>query len=111
LEIGPDLTKANRQDRSFLLVSLVDPNAQIRKEYLSYILVTNSGRVVTGLLTEQNATSVTLLGAKDERTVIVRDNIAEMRLSPNSLMPEDTLKPLTPQQLRDLFRYLQSDGK
>src|SRR5262245_61013442 len=36
--VGPELTHANRQDRDFLLVSLVDPSAVIRKEYMSYIV-------------------------------------------------------------------------
>jgi len=30
--IGPDLPKTNRGHREFLLVSMVDPNAQIRRE-------------------------------------------------------------------------------
>lgn len=111
IEIGPDLTKANRQDRDYLLVSMVDPSAQIRKEYLSYIVVTVDGRIVTGLLAEENPAGVKLLGAKNERTTISRDDIEEIKVSPISLMPEDVLKQLKPQQVRDLLRYLQSNGK
>ncbi|MCA9021531.1 MAG: c-type cytochrome, partial [Planctomycetaceae bacterium] len=107
-EIGPDLTKANRQDQSFLLVSIVDPNTQIRKEYLNYILVTTNGRVLNGLLVEETPASVTLLNAKNERTTVSREDIDELKASPVSLMPEDLLKKLTPQQVRDLFRYLQN---
>ena len=110
-EIGPDLTNANRGDRSFLLVSMVDPSAQIRKEYLSYVVLTVDGRIVTGLMAEESPTSVTIRGAMDERTVIARDNIKEFRASPVSLMPENQLKQLTPQQVRDLLRYLQSNGE
>lgn len=110
-EIGPDLTKANRGDRDYLLVSMVDPNARIRKEYLSYIVVTVNGRVVIGLLAEQTPTSVTVLGAKNERTTIARDDIEEIKVSPVSLMPENVLKDLTPKQLRDLMKYLQSNQK
>ncbi|WP_417386660.1 PVC-type heme-binding CxxCH protein [Gimesia sp.] len=107
-EIGPDLTKANRQDQSFLLVSIVDPNTQIRKEYLNYILVTTNGRILNGLLVEETPASVTLLNAKNERTTVSREDIEELKASPVSLMPEDLLKKLTPQQVRDLFRYLQN---
>ena len=109
-EIGPDLTKANRGDRDFLLVSIVDPNAQIRREYLSYVVRTVDGRVVTGLLAEESDAAVTLLGAKNERTTISRDDIEELKASPVSLMPENILKELTPQEVRDLLRYLQSNG-
>ena len=105
--IGPDLTTANRKDRDFLLVSIVDPSVQIRKEFLAYVVTTDDGRVVTGLIGEQTASSITLVGPKNERTTIRRGEIEEIRESPQSLMPERLLDPLKPQQLRDLFSYLQ----
>ena len=110
-KIGPDLTSANRGDRAALLANLVDPSAVIRSEYLSYVLVDANGRVLTGLIAEQDASSITLLDAKNERTRIRRDEILELRESPVSLMPEDQLNVLKPQELRDLFAYLQSSGK
>ncbi|MEZ6128068.1 MAG: c-type cytochrome [Planctomycetaceae bacterium] len=108
-QIGPDLTKANRHDRDYLLVSVVDPSTQIRKEYLNYIVATVDGRIVTGLLAEETQTSVTILGAKNERTTISRDDIEDMQVSSVSLMPENILKQLQPQQIRDLFGYLESE--
>ena len=89
---------------------MVDPNAQIRKEYLSYIVLTVNGRVVTGLLTAETDASVTVLGAKNERTTISRDDIDQIKVSPTSLMPENILKELKPQEVRDLLKYLQSNG-
>jgi putative membrane-bound dehydrogenase-like protein len=105
--IGPDLTHANRKDRDYLLVSIVDPSAVIRKEYLSYNVQTRDGRVVTGLIAEQTANSLTLLGAKNERTVLPLDKVDSIQASPVSLMPEKLLNELKPQELRDLFSYLQ----
>src|SRR5205807_4718323 len=87
--VGPDLTFANRKDRDYLLVSLIDPSAVIRKEYLSYVVQTTDGRVVTGLLAEQTPQQVVLLGANNERTAIARDKIESLRESPLSLMPEN----------------------
>jgi putative heme-binding domain-containing protein len=106
--VGPDLTHANRADRDYLLVSLVDPSAVIRKEYLSYTAETTDGRLITGVVTAQTAASVTLTNAKAEATTLRRDEIASLRESPVSLMPEGLLTPLKPQELRDLFAYLQS---
>jgi putative heme-binding domain-containing protein len=105
--VGPDLTHANRKDRDWLLVSIVDPGAVIRKEYLSYVVQTTDGRVLTGLLAEQSAGSVTLLAAGNRRTTVPRARVESIRESPASLMPENLLKGLKPQELRDLFRYLQ----
>jgi putative heme-binding domain-containing protein len=107
--IGPDLTHANRSDRDFLLTSIVDPSAVIRKEFLSYIVETTDGRFLTGLIAEQSPASITLLAVTNERTVLSRDKIKSLQELPVSLMPENLLQPLKPQELRDLFSYLQSD--
>ncbi len=106
-KLGPDLTTANRRDREFLLVSVVDPSVQVRKEYLVYAVETQDGRVVTGCVAEENASSLTLVGPKNDRTVIRRSEIVEMKAMANSLMPEKLLDPLKPQDVRDLFAYLQ----
>lgn len=89
------------------MVSIVDPSAVIRKEYLSYNVQTTDGRFLTGLIAEQNPAALTLWTANNERTRIARNNIEPIDESPVSLMPEDLLKPLKPQELRDLFSYLQ----
>src|SRR5262249_13514965 len=100
---------ANRKDRDYLLASIVDPSAVIRKEYLAYNVHTIDGRSLTGLIAEQTPSAVTLVDAKNQRTKVARDRIESMQESPVSLMPENLLKDLKPQELRDLFSYLQSD--
>jgi hypothetical protein len=65
---------------------------------------------MTGLLTGQTPGSITLVSAKNERTTISRIKIESLEESPVSLMPENILLPLKPQELRDLFTYLQSEG-
>jgi putative membrane-bound dehydrogenase-like protein len=108
--VGPDLTNTSRGDREFLLTSIVAPSAVIKREYLSYIVVTTAGAVYTGLMAEQDGASVTLLDAKAQRTKLTRNKIEEMKESPVSLMPEDLWKEWTPEQVRDLFSYMQSRG-
>ena len=108
-KVGPELTHANRHDKDFLLTSIVDPSAVIRKEFLNYNVELKDGRSVSGLIVEQSANIVTLVAAKNERTTIPRDQIVSMQESALSLMPEGLLHPLTPQERRDLFSYLQSE--
>ncbi|HVW38449.1 MAG TPA: c-type cytochrome, partial [Pirellulales bacterium] len=105
--VGPELTKANRNDRDALLANIVDPSSVIRKEYASYVLTTTAGQVLTGVIAAQDGASVTLLDAKNRRTRVPRDEIDELEESPISLMPEKLLEQLTPQELRDMFAYLQ----
>ena len=108
--VGPDLTTANRQDRDFLLISLVDPSSVIRREYVSVVVQTQSGRVLTGLPIQRSESQLVLADAKGERQEISTAEIEDLQESPVSLMPEDLYRQLNPQQLRDLFAYLQSGG-
>jgi putative heme-binding domain-containing protein len=108
--IGPDLTGAERKDRVKLVQNIVDPSAEVRPQFISHIAETKSGRVITGLLAESTAETVTLLDAKNKRTVLNRSDLEELRESTVSLMPEKLLDELTDQQIRDLVAYLQSSG-
>lgn len=105
--IGPELTHANRKDRQFLLRSLVDPSAQIRREFLTHVINTVDGRVLSGVIVAQDATSISLADNRGEVLTIKRSDIDEFQESTVSLMPEDLYRQLKPQDLRDLFRYLQ----
>lgn len=106
-KLGPDLTSANRQDRDFLLISLVDPSTVIRKEYVSVVIQTNDGRVLTGLPVVRDDSGVTLVDAKNMQIAVAAAEIDELHESPVSLMPSDLYRQLQPQELRDLFAYLQ----
>ena len=75
---------------------------------MNYIVVTTTGRVLTGVMIEQDAASVTVVDANNQRAKILRNEIDELREAEISLMPERLLEKLTPQELRDVFAYLQS---
>lgn len=108
-EIGPDLTYANRKDTQSLLVNIVDPSSAVRKEYTSYVVRTLNGRVLTGLLVEQTPGTVTIQD-ENERTILSRGEVALIKESSLSPMPERILNDLSPGQRRDLFSYLQRDA-
>ncbi len=108
--IGPDLTGAERGDLDFLMTSLVDPSAFVRKEYQAQAIALHDGRVLTGLVVDENDRSLTVVNGNRHKTVIARDSVADARPSEVSLMPEGLLDKLTEPQIRDLFRYLQSSG-
>lgn len=110
-KVGPDLTGTDRRDRNFLITSIVDPSAAIRKEYAAYVVTTTNGRLLTGLLADSGPKTITLLDGKNERTLLPRTEIETMTASPQSLMPEKLLAPFDDQQIRDLFSYLQSNRR
>jgi putative heme-binding domain-containing protein len=106
--VGPDLTGVARNDTTALLASIVDPGAVVRPQYLQCCVVTSSGRIVTGILAAHDKASVTLVDAQGQHIMLPRDQVEQLRDLPGSIMPEDLLKPLRPQEVRDLFGYLQS---
>jgi putative membrane-bound dehydrogenase-like protein len=106
-DIGPDLTGTARGDTTALLANIVDPGSIVRTPYLQYAAVTTSGRIQSGILVAQDAAGITLLDAQNQRTTLAHDAIAELRTLPTSIMPENLLGPLSPQEVRDLFAYLQ----
>jgi putative heme-binding domain-containing protein len=107
-KLGPDLTTANRTDRDFLLSSLVDPSGVIRKEYVSVVVRTIDGRVLTGLPVAREGGGLTLANAKNERTTLGAAEIEDLRESAVSIMPDDLYRQLSPAELRDLFAFLQA---
>ena len=102
-DLGMDLTNSNRADQTYLLTQIVDPSVYIRKEYMSYEVRTQNGRVLSGLMAEQDGAGVTLVDADYRKTRIPRTDIARLDEFEVSIMPEGLLEKLTPQQLRDLF--------
>lgn len=109
-KIGPDLTGEERNNRAFLLTSIVDPGAVIRKEFMNYVVQAKDGRILTGLIVESTQQTTTLLDAKNQRTTLDQDDIETIERSPLSLMPDKLLDELEADQVRDLIRYLQSDA-
>ena len=57
-------------------------------EFAAYNVSTTDGRFLTGLIAEQTPNTVTLVDAKNERTVLPRSKIEKMEAAPTSLMPE-----------------------
>ncbi len=108
--IGPELTGADRGNLDFLLTSLVDPSAQVRKEYQSQTIALRDGRVLSGLVVDENDRIVTLIDSNRQKMPINRDMIEESKPADVSLMPEGLLEKLSEPQIRDLFKYLQSSG-
>ena len=105
-KVGPDLTSFKRDNLDSMLVNIINPNAEIREGFGTYFVTTSDGRVLTGLLVEQDTQVVVLRTPEGIEVPISRGEIDEMSTSSQSMMPEGLLKQYTDQQLRDLFAFL-----
>jgi hypothetical protein len=61
--------------------------------------------VVAEILREQSPAGLVIQTAS-ERITLPRDDVEAIKTSKTSMMPEGQLKPLTSQEIRDLFAYL-----
>ncbi|MBI1913398.1 MAG: DUF1080 domain-containing protein [Planctomycetes bacterium] len=106
-KVGPELTGSNRADLDYLLSNIVDPSAVMAKEYAASVIETKKGRVLTGIVREQNKNAVTVVTAT-ETVVLPRSEIDSIKPSDQSMMPDDLLKPLSQGEVRALVAYLVS---
>jgi putative heme-binding domain-containing protein len=108
-EVGPDITVNGRSSFEQLLSNVFDPSLVIGASYQARTIVTNEGRVVTGLVAEESDQRVVLKVQGGKREVIPRSDIEEMKTSELSLMPEDLEKTLKAREIADLFAYIMLD--
>ena len=107
-EVGPDLTTYQRTDLGNLVLSIVNPGAEIREGYESFVAETKDGRSLAGFVLEKDAQRVVLRTTDGRAVALGVSEVAAMEPLGGSLMPEGLLAGLTDQQVRDLFAYLRS---
>ncbi len=105
-DVGPILASVTNKTKAALLASILDPSAAVEAKYLSYSIVTEDGRIVSGRLETETGSSITLLAAGGKRETILRRDIEELRASAKSLMPEGLDQDLKPQDLADLIQFV-----
>ena len=104
--VGPDLAAVqNRPDES-LLVDILDPNSLIVTGYKAYTIASRSGKIYSGVVVAETATSVSLRREEGSEVTVLRKDIEEMFALSKSLMPEGLEKEITLQDMADLIGYL-----
>jgi putative membrane-bound dehydrogenase-like protein len=108
-KVGPDLTKigAIRKQRD-LLEAIMFPSVSFARGYNSWTIVTDNGRVHSGLITRETTDSLMLRKSDLSEVRVLRDSVEEMRESTTSVMPDGLDHRLSNQDLSDLLEYLSS---
>ncbi len=107
-DVGPNLAALQARGPESILVNVLDPNREVNPQFVDYIVETSDGRVLTGLLAAETATSVTLKQAGGTLKTVLRADIDRIRSSGLSLMPEGLEKSLDQQALADVIAYIMS---
>lgn len=106
-QVGPDLTGIGKKyDRRQLLESLLEPSRRIDPAFVTYVVQTDDGRSLTGVVVERTDEHLALRDAQDQVVTIPLASVEEQSQQLQSLMPEGLLRDLTAQQAADLLEYL-----
>jgi len=108
--LGPGLTGANRRNLHYLVSNVVDPSAVVPVDFRLATVVTSSGRVITGAISQRSEAGVTIQTATESVRVSSGD-VEVVKVSKQSMMPDGLLDKLTTDQTRDLFAWMMGDGK
>jgi putative heme-binding domain-containing protein len=104
--VGPDLSGISSRSRAALVNDILDPSREVAPDFVTYMVRTEQGQVLAGLLIAESATSVFIRRPAGIDDVVSRSDVQELRATRNSLMPDGFERSLTPGDLADLLTFL-----
>lgn len=113
-EIGQDLTKLDpKYTRVDILKHILDPSQKIDDKYVSWVIETKEGKVVTGMVLEETGDALKIIEnplAKTAALTLKKSDIEDRKKSPVSIMPKGLLDKLTGEEILDLISYVIARG-
>ena len=110
-DVGPDLSESRGKDESLLLEAILNPGRMVPPEYTPYVVQLRSGKVASGLIAGETATSIELVRAEGIRETLLRKDVLRLASEAGSLMPAELEKVMDSQAMADLFAFLRSGPK
>jgi putative heme-binding domain-containing protein len=114
VNLGPDLEESVKTLRGEeLLRQIIEPSSKIHEKFQSHRIVTQDGRVVTGVIMREDDESVmvaTNLLTPTTLTKVRKGEIEERVLSEVSPMPVGLVNVLTRDEIVDLHAYVEAGG-
>ncbi len=105
-EVGPDLSALTTLSTDFLLRAILNPNRDVDARYQSYTALMDDGRVVSGQIVSETASSVTLMEQEAKQHVLLRNQMEELHASGKSAMPEGLEQNIRKQDMANILAYV-----
>jgi len=109
--IGPNLTGMAVHPKHELLTHIIDPSRSVEGNFRIYTVVKTDGLVITGMMSGESRTAITLIDAEAKEHNIAREDIEELVRSRKSVMPEGFEKQMTAEELSSLLQFLTDKGR
>ena len=110
-EVGPDLHAVANHPPEKLLANILDPSADVQPGFNAYQAQLVDGTELYGLIAAETGNSLTFKLADGTPRLVLRKDVAALRGSNLSLMPEGLENGLQPQDLADLIGFLKAGLK
>jgi putative heme-binding domain-containing protein len=107
-DVGPDISDSRVKQPAQYLSDILDPNRAIDANFFGYTLLATDGRLLTGIITAETATAVTLRQPDGRDETLLREEIDQLRSTGQSLMPVGLERSIDLQQMADLINFLKN---
>jgi putative membrane-bound dehydrogenase-like protein len=107
MEVGPDLVTVKTRGREGILSAILEPHKEVAAQYIAYTFHSKENQTFAGVVTDDNATSVTLKMMGGVAQTLQRTNVRGSSSTGQSLMPEGLEQGMTPQDMADLLAFIE----
>lgn len=104
--VGPQLDGAASRSLERLLEDIVTPDRNVDHAFRTTSFLLDDGRVVSGLITAESATEITVVEPTGKPIQVPVDTIEQRREAGRSLMPSNLAEVMTADDLRDLIQFV-----
>lgn len=105
-QVGPNLDGIGLRGLDRLLEDILAPNRNVDVAFRTTTVVTNEGKVYSGLLKELEGNRVSIIDSQAKETILQTDIIEERKAATTSPMPSNVGETFNEEQLRDLLSFL-----
>ena len=105
-EVGPNLLQTANRSTEGMLIHIIDPDRSVPPEFTTYTITILDNSQFTGIIGEENDNALVLKMPGGFTEQILRNNIADIEASEQSLMPKGLGDNLTNQEMVDLLIFL-----
>ena len=107
MELGPDLVTVKSRGRDSLLAAIINPHQEVAPQYIAYEVNTKDGNAYLGMISRDEASSLSLRIMGGAEVNLPRANIRGSSSSGKSLMPEGLEAGLSVQEMADLLTFIE----
>ncbi len=108
IQVGPDLVTVKTKGREALLTAILEPHKEVAPQFIAYTVNTKDGQSLSGIVTKDEASSMTIKIMGGAEMNFPRANIKGASSTGQSLMPEGIEQGMDAQMMADLLDFIEA---